>query len=153
MAQITAYTDYRITQRDRENFRPATCAEVECDAFRNGWLTIVGAALADQVRVIARDTGRAFTERPTAGGLVEFAFPAGQEGFRGGEHDHKVRVDSVQHYTKASGKPGWRVNPLNGRTEWVFVGDGSSRQQLSAQSWVDDFGENQERLAAEQQRG
>lgn len=136
------YSDYRITQRVKENFRPATCAEVECSAFRNGWKTIVPAGVADQVRVVARDTGRAYIEQRSAAGLVEFSFQPGQEGFKGGEHDHTIRVDSIQRFAKQRFVKQQGVQHATG-----------APQPLSAQSWVDDFGENQERLAAEQRKG
>lgn len=150
---IAMHTNFRVTQRFEENFRAITCAQAECDAFKFGWSTVVPVGTADQVRVISRNTGRFFTEKPTADGLIEFIFAPGQEGFKGGgsgEHDHRERIDSVQRFSKQDGHA--KIGIERNASTWLWSADGT-RQQLSPQSWVDAFGENQERLAAEAQKG
>jgi hypothetical protein len=148
---VAMHTNFRIRQREQDNFRPITCAQAECEAFRNGWVTIVSANMADQVRTIARDTGRHFVEAPGGPGLVAFTFPPGQEGFKGGDHDHVERIDVVQTFSKQDGHAEIGVNSRR-QAEWFWQPSGD-RRKLSAQTWVDDFGEHQERLAAEAQKG
>lgn len=132
------YAKFSVSQPGTTHFRTATCAEVECDAHRFGWVTAVpDGAVADQVRAIARQTGRFCTEHRVAEDQVEFTFPAGQEGFKGGEHDHKVSLD----------------RPAFFRRRQIDGGSVRSIKYPSAEDWRDDFGENQEKLADEQKRG
>jgi len=132
------YKIFSVQQPGETHFRTATCAEVECDAFRFGWVTKVpDGAVADQVRAIARQTGRFCTENRVADNQIEFHFPAGQEGFKGSSvHDHKVSLERPAFFRRRQ-IDGGSVNSI----------------RLSAEDWRDDFGENQNRLADEQQRG
>jgi len=135
---IGAYKTYAIKAPLSTHWRPATCAEVECEYWSNGWKTIVPAISdhADYIRT--GQTGRSFTERPGGAGLAEFCFPAGQSCFRSSEHRVPLERDPV--YLVRDGD--WRGNPT-----------GRSRQHARPEYWVEDFGENQQAIADEKKRG
>ncbi len=87
-------------QPDQQNFRvalppathriPATCEEVDCPHYLEGWMTIV-AVDSRQANYIRRYSGRQFTVTKTGENILEYKFAAGQECFR----DH----------TRLSGRP------------------------------------------------
>ncbi len=111
---------YKILNPALTHFRPATCEEVDCVAYLNGWKTTVdesadlGAAQADYIR---RRSGRRYTEDRTPTGLTEFTFPAGQACFRAGEHKTNI-----------------------GRAPLFVVDSGDRRyRHTSADSWADDL--------------
>lgn len=111
---------YKILNPASTHFRPATCDEVDCGAYLNGWTTTVdestglGASQADYIR---RRSGRRFAEDRTPAGLTEFTFPAGQSCFRAGEHKTNV-----------------------GRAPLFVVDSGDRRyRHTSVDSWTDDL--------------
>ncbi|MDP3909464.1 MAG: hypothetical protein Q8Q14_03650 [Gemmatimonadales bacterium] len=76
---------YRVAVPLATHWRPATCEEVHCPHFLNGWTTVLPAG-SDHVAVLKK-SGRIYTsERTQDGGLLEFVFPAGQPCFRASIH-------------------------------------------------------------------
>lgn len=75
---------YQIVAPVPSHFRHATCEEVQCGAYVNGWETILpaGDARADYIR---NASGRRFVEK-TENGITTFTFPAGQACFAAGNH-------------------------------------------------------------------
>jgi hypothetical protein len=145
----SAYKTYSIRSPISTHYRPASCAEVECDAYAHGWTTTIdisavlydpatgkdtGFTGADQADFIRAQCGRKFTEEMVGLTTVAFRFFPGQRGFAP-EHDHKVSLERPEHYLVRSGD--WRGNPR---------GDGILKHH-SAADWIDDFGEHQQRLA------
>ncbi|HEX6968890.1 MAG TPA: hypothetical protein VF174_08810 [Micromonosporaceae bacterium] len=125
-----AYKTYEITSPISTHFRDATCDEAGCLAQRNGWETRVDETTdlgQRQAHYIRQRSGRQFTER--LDGVTVFTFPPGQRCFAG----HKVPLERPEIYVVRGGD--WRGNPF---------GD---RQRLSADAWVNDFGEHQDRIA------
>ncbi|MCG6493441.1 hypothetical protein [Kitasatospora sp. A2-31] len=136
---VAAYKTYRILSPQSTHFRPATCAEAECEAHLNGWRSTIDEATdlgQRQAHYIRKESGRRFVEERLESGLTRFEFEAGQQCFAGG---HQVRLDRPEHYLLQDGD--WRGNPT-GRN-----------QALTAQDWIDDFGEHQQRLADQLERG
>ena len=129
-----AYRTYQIAAPLSTHFRPATCAEVNCPAYLHGFQTSVDES-ADlgqrQAHYIRHDATRRHTERRAETGLTVFEFEAGQRCFEAA--GHRARVDREERFLIRGGD--WRGNPR---------GD---RREVSATSWVDDFGEHQETLA------
>ena len=86
-----AFRTYQIAAPLRTHWRPATCAEYECDAYLHGWTSLIdertelGQAQAHYIR---REAGRRFTEERRPDGLTEFSFEAGQQGFGIGSRRH-----------------------------------------------------------------
>lgn len=133
-----AYRTYQILAPASTHWRPATCAEVDCAAYLRGWSTTVDETTelgARQAYYIRRQSGRGFTEQRDTAGLTVFAFEPGQRCFRAGEHQVQVRPES------------YLIRP----GDWRHLGD--PRRVGSARAWVDDFGEHQQRIADEIQKG
>lgn len=129
-----AMKTYGIVAPLSTHFRAASCAGVDCEAYLNGWRTVVdtsselGQRQADYIR---KESGRLFTvEEPEPGQLV-FVFEPGQKCFR----QHRKRLDREPLYVVRDGD--WRGNP-RGTTP---------RRHSGADAWVDDFASHQQTLA------
>ena len=133
---VTAMKTYAVSSPLATHWRPATCAEADCPHYLSGWRTIVPGD-SPQAHYIRHDSGRGFTEAPQPGGLVEFTFAPGQRCFASGSH--RVLLDKPERFTERDGD--WRGNPTGRRV--VHSVDG----------WLDSFGEHQERLAQQMERG
>lgn len=110
------------------HWRPASCEEVDCQAWRNGWVTRVpaGSELAEEARSL-RGTYH-FTET-REGGEAVFTFPPGQPCFRAGEHRVPLERDPV--FLVRAGVPGI---PL-----------GTRRVHTRPEHWVEDMQESLDR--------
>jgi hypothetical protein len=136
-----AYKTYTIAAPLNTHFVPATCAEAGCPHYIEGWQTAIDEATElgqRQAHYIRRDSGRGYTEQRLPTGLTLFTFPPGQRCFASG--DHKRRLEREERFIIRGGD--YRGNPA-----------GIPRAEVSATSWVDDFGEHQDRIAAEIEKG
>lgn len=131
-----SFKTYQIRQPLSTHFRKATCKEFECLAFQNGWVTKV-AIDSPQADYIRNRSGRRFREVVEAG-LCIFTFYPGQTCFAG---SHSVPLERPQIFIVKDGD--WRGNPRY--TE--------PRIHRRAADWVDDFGEHQQRLADDLNKG
>lgn len=133
---VDAMKTYEIRMPKQTHWRAATCAEVECPEYLNGWRTRLprGSELVD----VLRHSGRRFHEIT---GLtdqeLEFIFEPGQPCFR--VSTHRVRVDRPELFVVREGD--WRGNPR-----------GESRLH-KPEDWVDDFATHQDKLATALERG
>ena len=130
---VEAFKTYQIAS-PADRMVKAACEQVDCDAWRDGWETAVDEATdlgRRQAAYIREMSGRTFREMRSAAGLTVFRFEPGQRCFR-------------EHHT---------------RGEWFFERGGdwrgatSERIQHSPAGWVNSFGEHQERLAGQIERG
>ncbi|QIP87637.1 hypothetical protein GLX30_30455 [Streptomyces sp. Tu 2975] len=87
----------------------------------------------DQAAYIRHKAGRTFREQRRGDGLTVFRFEAHQRCFA----EHKTRPEL---YAVRDGD--WRGNPT-----------GRARQHQRPIDWVEDFGEHQQRIADQQQKG
>lgn len=132
------YKTYAIAMPIKTHYRDATCAEVECEANLQGWVTTVDVATElgrKQANYIRMASGRAFTPSE-AGTLVRFEFPAGQKCFA----QHRIALDRPQVFSVRDGD--WRGNPR-----------GTAPVQRRPEDWVDDFANHQQKLADKMQEG
>ncbi len=106
----SAYQTFEIkTPRGPETERPATCEEVDCAAWRNGWVTRVPATNAGMIEAVQK-SGRTFTETTGIGSAErEFMFAAGTPCFRAATHRLPARPDLPQIFLVRDGD--WRGNP------------------------------------------
>ena len=133
-----AYKSYIVAAPASTHFVAASCAEVACPAWLNGWQTIVG-GVSEQADLVRSLRGRYhFNEAPQDGGLVAFTFPPGQPCFEASTH--RRRLEREPRYVIRGGDH--RGNPL-----------GAAPVEVPSGSWVDDFGEHQDRLASQFERG
>ena len=131
-APAAAYVSYELKRPATAEFwRRATCAEVGCGHHLHGWRisvdmdTELGQA---QARYIRTESGRAFTQTVSAGGLVEFTFEAGQSCFE--QHVLPAR-DPI--YLVRGGD--WRGNPT-----------GERHVHTSGEDFVDEWQNHADRL-------
>ena len=132
-----AYKTYRILSPHATHFRPATCPEMACPAHEHGWRSTIDEATVlgqQQAHYIRKQSGRRYAEERLESGLTQFTFEAGQKCFT----EHQMKLDRPEHYFVADGD--WRAS-------------GGQRQHTKAQDWVEDFGEHQQRLADQIERG
>ena len=121
---------YAIRAPRSTHWRQASCAEADCQYWREGWNTYVdlntelGKAQAEYIR---RRSGRSFHETDMGGGGVKFAFDAGQRCF--GSDRHQVRVERQE----------------------LFIADG--RQHVRPIDWVEDFATHLDRVTEDRKRG
>jgi len=134
---VGAYKTYRILAPQSTHFRLAKCAEVGCPAYLNGWRVRVE-GLPPQLVHTARNSGRRYVEQSVAEGETWLVFEAGQPCFKAAEH--RLRLDRPELYVVQGGD--WRGNPT-----------GETRTHATAADWVDDFGEHQQRIAEQIERG
>lgn len=132
-----AYRTFQVAAPISTHFVPATCEETDCAEFLNGWQTIVPTD-SPQAEYIRHDRARRFFEERQPDGLALFRFPPGQRCFRSG--DHKRRLERPEIFVMRDGDH--RGNPL-----------GTDPVRLGVTSWLDTFGEHQERIAELHGRG
>lgn len=141
-APAEAFKTFAITRPAQTHWRPATCAEVACDAHARGFTvrcdlrTVLG---LDQARYIRDKAGRHFThEFAEDGKVITFTFPAGQKCFI----DHRRPLDRPALFVVRNGDHRGSGRRRPGRR--VFD---------RPDQWVDTFAEHQDRLATAAQRG
>lgn len=133
-----AYKTYALAAPISTHRRPASCVEVECDAWRHGWISLIDVSTdigVQQANYIRLHSGRSFTASEV-GTLVTFTFPSGQTCFG----EHTVLLEREPIYSVRDGD--WRGNPT-----------GRTRRHVRADDWVDDFANHQQQLADRLERG
>lgn len=131
---VGAYQTFQLSA-PHDQLVKAACEQVGCDAWENGWdsefdeATELGKTQAAYVR---HGSGRTFRELRTEAGLTVFRFEPGQRCFR----DHHTRPEI---YSVRNGD--WRQNL------------GLIRQHARPIDWVEHFGEHQQRVADQIERG
>lgn len=133
-----AYKTYTISAPIQTHWRPATCEEIACPHFLNGWRVRLE-QLPPDMQHTARTSGRRYRELAVAEGETYLVFEAGQPCFKASEH--RKRLDRPELFVVQGGD--WRGNP---RGEEAFVHSGSD-------AWVDDFATHQDKLADAANKG
>lgn len=129
---------FQVVAPAATHYRPATCEEVECEQYRNGWqVRVEGLTPADLHT--ARNCGRSFREVQVAPGETWLVYAPGQPCFRASQH--KAPVGRPELYFVREGD--WRGNPRGTRP----------RQHSKPEHWVEEFGEHQQTLADEIEKG
>lgn len=132
-----AYRTYRMLS-PMSHRRPATCEEVECKWWMNGWTSLLDVSdpkQAGQANWIRLHSKRHFTVTQD-GTCVTFTFQPGQNCFNKHTIPYKPHLFLVQ-------GGDWRGNP---RSVPVVRHSG-------VQAWVDDFAENQQAIKDRVGRG
>lgn len=132
-APVTGFKTYGMRIIERE---PVTCEQDDCPHWLNGWAVTVLPDSPDVgvIEAACRGEVDGFRRRHDApevqsDGFVRYWFPPGQPCFRASRHSIPARA----RYTLRDGD--WRGNP-SGRSVSTDV----------AQTWLDDFGEHQQRI-------
>lgn len=133
-----AYKTYSIAAPASTHFRKATCQEVDCPRYLNGWRVHVE-QIGPELTHAAKTSGRRYREMRVAEGQTYLVFEAGQPCFQAGEH--RKRLDRPELFIVRDGD--WRGNPRG--TE--------ARRHARPEDWVDDFATHQGRLADAHRQG
>jgi hypothetical protein len=132
------FKTYAIVAPLATHWRTATCREVECAGWKNGFRSAIDVSTdlgARQASYIENQSGRRFT-RTHDGTVVTYDFPAGQACFRA----HKVPLERTPIYVVRDGD--YRGNPR-----------GTEPARRTADEWVDDFANHQQRIADAYEKG
>jgi len=116
---------------------PATCAEVSCPHYINGWRLRIDGLPADMVHA-ATHSGRSFEQLDVAEGETWLVFEAGQPCFRAAAHQRPITTGPDQFGVVAGD---WRGSL------------GLIRKHTKAEDWVDDFATHQDALATRLEQG
>lgn len=122
------YKTYQIARPKATHTRPATCAEVECKPYQNGWVTRVPRGSEAEQIFLSLDRKR-FPYKEMEGTRSEraFLFPPGVRCFKA--DTHVVPVDRPALYVVKGGD--WRGNPR-----------GDVRRHTQPMHWVEDMQEH-----------
>jgi len=137
---VQAYRTFEISSPLATHWAPATCAEVDCDHYVNGWTSVIDESTdlgQQQAHYIRHDTSRRHREERQPNGMTAFTFEPGQRCF--GASKHQVPVGRPEVYLSRGGD--WR-----GTT-------GQPLQHSGPEGWLDEFQTNQDRLHTLIERG
>ncbi|MET7944288.1 hypothetical protein [Streptomyces sp. NPDC005302] len=133
-----AYRTFRITSPLKTHMRQATCEEIGCDQYRNGWRVHVEALTPDVVHA-AKTAGRRYREEHLGEGQTWLVFEAGQPCFRA--RQHRAPLGRPPLYVVQDGDH--RGNPRGTK----------ARVHARPSDWVENFAEHQQALADEIKKG
>lgn len=138
LMDAAAYKTYEVVSPLSTHFRQATCAEVDCPHYLNGWRVRVEALTPDLLHA-ARSSGRKHVEQSVTEGETWLVFEAGQPCFKANQH--RTLVGRPPLYVVRDGD--WRGNPRGTK----------ARLHQRSDNWVEDFAEHQQKLADEIEKG
>jgi hypothetical protein len=121
-------------------WRPATCAQVDCEPHLRGWTTTVDERTElgqRQAWYIRSASARRFSEYRGDTGLTVFTFDAGQSCFAADRH--QVAVEREPLYVVRRGD--YRRDL------------GTTRTHTRGEHWTEDFAENQDKIQTARERG
>ena len=136
-----AYQTFEANAPLTTHWRQATCEEVECAAYMQGWTSdvLANSPEEDRIRKTYDDEIRRgkITTTKTPEGFTRYHFPAGTACFR--RVWHKLPLERPALFTVRSGD--WRGT------------DGVIRTFKNGEEWVSAFGEHQAAIADKVNRG
>lgn len=131
------YKSYVVKSPISTHFRLATCEEVECNAYTNGW-TYRKADLDESLLHIVTHAGKSFREATlNATGDVFLVFEPGQECFQASTH--RMTLDRPEFY-------------FAGRGDWRSFSHRKA-QQFNVDDWVDSFANHLDKINREIEKG
>lgn len=136
----SAMQTFAVSAPAATHTRKASCEEVECRAYENGWrMTIdLNTDLGQrQARYIRDHAGRSYKKISAVDGLVELEFAPSQPCFA----EHRVPNGRPETFLVKGGDH--RGNPLKTVT----------RVHKKPEFWLEEFQENQDRLKTRIERG
>lgn len=134
------YQTFQIVAPKDTHTVPATCEEVECAQYARGWkmkIDLQSPLGQKQAFYIKHHSGRSYREVDNRDGLVTLEFRSGQPCFQ--EHRKSIERDPL--FRVKGGDA--RGNPLRLPT----------RTHKKPEFWVEEFAENQDRIATAIEKG
>lgn len=137
VAPAQFYKTYQVSVPKATHTRPATCEEVGCEPFLNGW--VVRLSLAGQPGLVhtVQTQGRPY-RKVIDGDAVTFIFESGTPCFKAREH----RIQSKPELYVVRGGD-WRGNPRGT----------APRIHQRPSDWVEDFALHQNKIADKLKEG
>ena len=148
---VQAMKTYAVDSPVSTHWRLATCEELDCPNFLNGWaVAITPDQLGQDFDHDIKESGKKFERMPVdeaearfpgmsfSGSLFVYVFAAGQPCFYQGTQRHQMQVDRPEIFSVRGGD---------------HRGATSERRVMRAQDWKESFIEHQERLKRAQERG
>lgn len=120
-----------------EKRRPATCEEVGCPNYLNGWKTIV--PRNSDLEALVRRSGKSYSFRVTAENLIEFIFEPGQQCFAVSTH---TIIPGERPFLFVVKEGDHRGNPR-----------GTAPRVLRGEDWVEEFATHSEKIREQIERG
>ena len=133
-----AYKTYAVVSPISTHMRQATCEEVGCEHYRNGWQVRVENLTPDLLHT-AKTSGRRYVEQSVAADETWLVFAAGQPCFKAATH--RAPIGRPPLYIVREGDH--RGNPRGTK----------ARLHQRPENWVEDFAEHQQALADEIKKG
>lgn len=137
IGQVQEYRTFQILAPASTHRRKATCAEVDCSHYLNGWRVRID-GLPPRMLHAAKTSGRKYTEFHVAEGEDWLVFEAGQDCFKASQHT--LPLDRQEIFIARDGD--FRGNPT-----------GNVRKHTRPEFWIEEMQENQGRLADLHQQG
>jgi len=131
------YQTFGIRSPLETHFRPATCEEFNCDAYRNGWGYRIE-TLEPALFYAATHSGKKYSIINKAEGESYLFFAAGQECF------------AAESHVVALGRPELYIA---GRGDFRTFSDRKAYRYARPDQWVDDFATNLDRIRTATERG
>ncbi len=134
------YKSYTMRAPLRTHWRPASCEEVDCAAYINGFVTTVDLSTdlgQKQYDYLSHDKSRSFHMQRVNMTLVKFVYGPGNRCFNG---MHRTAVGRPPRLLVVGGD--WRGNPR-----------GDLRVHKRLEDWVDDSRNHLDKIATLVQRG
>lgn len=134
------YQTFQISAPKSTHTRRATCGEVECQQYLRGWrmrLDLNTELGQKQAYYIKHHSGRSFEITGQENGMVDLEFRGQQDCFQ----EHRVPNDRPEIYRVKGGD--FRGNPLRTLT----------RVHKKPEFWVEEFAENQQKIADAVKKG
>lgn len=125
-----------VTPPGPDHWRPASCEEVDCEFWANGWQTRVPRTAGAMLNTI-RTSGRPYLERVEEAEVV-FTFGPGTTCFRASTH--QVKLGRPELFIVRDGD--WRGNPT-----------GTFRRHTRPDDWVEHMQDHLGKLREQQERG
>ncbi len=133
----SAYKTYAIRASRKTHHRRATCEEVQCPAFLNGW-NFTKEDLSPDELYLAMNSGRRYKEVSVEAGKTLLVYESGQRCF--GYSKHTVPLD----------KPAWFYGGM-GRGNTFLINE--AKKYDRPDQWMDDLHTDTDKAVTAKERG
>lgn len=120
------YKNYRISTPLETHYRRATCQEIDCEAFRDGW-TMHKEKLTPQMLFAIKQSRRKYREINMAPGETYLVFEPGQVCFKAPQH--RVSLERPEFY-------------FAGRGLYTIFNERTATRHTKPEFWIEDMQEH-----------
>ena len=131
------YKTFALRQPLATHFRKATCQEIECEAYMNGW-NFRREGMDPRLYYVATHSHRSWREVVLAPGESYLVFEPGQPCFDA--DNHRIAIDRPAFF-------------FAGRGDFRSFTTRQARQHANADDWVDEFATQLDQINTQIERG